>query len=405
MRTVSGDKQLMNPSQQKESCPVCGGADTRDITRMKNMPLFCNFLYGSAEEAQAAPMGDIELVFCLHCSHMYNRAFNPDIVTYRPGYENSLHHSNRYRTYAEQQVLRLLKIYTLHNQSIIDIGCGSGEFLRLFTGLGSCTGTGFEPSADPAMNHDRSAVDIIADTFSEKYFHIPAKCYVSRHVLEHLPDPAHFLQTVCRGMEGKNAVLFLEVPDGAYMLEHSSVWDIIYEHCSYFTPLSLQYLLEQAGFRFAETSSGFGGQYLYLDAFPLQNDSRMEVPLPGKSAIQSMAGLAEDFALCSREKIQKVTDLLQEELENGEKIVLWGAGSKGVTLLNQVPDTDKIPYIVDINPAKQGKYLPGSGQLVVAPDFLLSHQVDTVFIMNDIYRHEIQSILESLHISTRIKSL
>lgn len=64
-----------------------------------------------------------------------------------------------------------------------------------------------------------------------------------------------------------------------------------------------------------------------------------------------------------------------------------------------------IQYVVDINPGKQGKYIPGSGQLVVPPEFLTSVQVDTVVIMNDIYRGEIQSCLDSLSLPARIRSL
>ncbi len=394
----------MKELQANMPCPVCKNAESKVLVRMQNMPVFCNVLRQSVEEAQAVIRGDIELVLCDHCSHIYNRQFNPAIVRYQPGYENSLHFSKRYRSYAAQQVERLLDTYNLSGQGIIDIGCGKGEFLQLFTRLGNCTGTGFEPTADPLEERDLSDIIIVSDTFTEHYFDIPAKCYASRHVLEHLSDPVPFLKTIRQAMNGKDALLFLEIPDGAYMLEQCSIWDVIYEHYTYFTPLSLRYLLEHTGFHCGEIQSGFGGQYLFVDAFP-QAEGNVAISSGEEMAENAIFRMAEEFALCSGKRYEKVEELIGTELQCGRKIVLWGAGSKGVTLLNQLPDPGIIQYVVDINPGKQGKYIPGSGQLVVSPEFLDTFHPDTVLIMNDMYRREIQDCLDSLNLSARIHSL
>lgn len=386
------------------SCPLCKSRESKSLVRMRNMPVFCNVLRRSVEAAQAVTRGDIELVLCGHCFHIYNRQFNPAIVRYQPGYENSLHFSKRYRTYAAQQVERLLDTCKLYGQGIIDIGCGKGEFLQLFSRMGNCTGTGFEPTAVSPEGDSASGIRIVSGTFSEHYFDIPAKCYISRHVLEHLSDPVRFLQTIRLAMKDEGAVLFLEIPDGAFMLEQCSIWDVIYEHYSYFTPFSLQYLLGRTGFRFTEIQSGFGGQYLCVDAFP-QAEWNKTVSSPDKIPENALLRQAEDFPLCGRKRYEKVEKLIATELDHGRKIVLWGAGSKGVTLLNQLADPGRIQYVVDINPGKQGKYIPGSGQLIVPPEFLTTNRADTVLIMNDIYRQEIQSCLDSLNLSARIHSL
>ena len=55
---------------------------------------------------------------------------------------------------------------------------------------------------------------------------------------------------------------------------------------------------------------------------------------------------------------------------SGIKPVVWGAGSKGVTFLNVLKSDGAIDYLVDINPYKQGLYVPGTGQQVVSPDML-----------------------------------
>ncbi len=364
--------------------------------------MLCNVLHSSAEQARSAARGDIELVFCRYCTHLYNRVFQPDIVEYQSGYENSLHHSQRYREYAERQAIRLLNTYKLHEQRVIDIGCGKGEFLQLFAGLGNCRGTGFEPAAVPATDAEFDGIQIIADTFSAGYFDNLADLYVSRHVLEHLQDPAHFLTLIHSAIGERNAVVFLEMPDGASILEHCSFWDIIYEHFSYFTPLSLKYLLARTGFRFTDTTTCFAGQFLTVDAFPASSLNTQDVHPPNETEIGTISNLAEHFAVCHRNKYTKINELLKNELRPDSRIILWGAGSKGISLLSQIDDPGRIEYIVDINPAKQGKYIPGTGQQVMPPEFLTGFQPEEVLIVNAIYTQEIQEHLDSLKVSARI---
>ena len=62
---------------------------------------------------------------------------------------------------------------------------------------------------------------------------------------------------------------------------------------------------------------------------------------------------------------------------------------------------DEIEYAVDINPGKQGSYLAGSGQEIVAPAFLADYRPDVVIVMNRIYEKEIAEQLAALSPSTR----
>ena len=74
------------------------------------------------------------------------------------------------------------------------------------------------------------------------------------------------------------------------------------------------------------------------------------------------------------EKKEKFAKQLSGITKNNLKAVLWGAGSKGVTFLNTFKIKDEIQYIVDINPRKQGKFVAGSGQKIISPDFLAGVQ-------------------------------
>jgi hypothetical protein len=71
-----------------------------------------------------------------------------------------------------------------------------------------------------------------------------------------------------------------------------------------------------------------------------------------------------------------------------------------VTFLNTLKTKDHIDYVVDINPRKQGRYVAGTGQQIVTPDFLRDYQPDMVMVMNPIYKREIQQITKRLGLST-----
>ena len=85
---------------------------------------------------------------------------------------------------------------------------------------------------------------------------------------------------------------------------------------------------------------------------------------------------------------------LKEWEELGQKVVLWGSGSKAVSFLTTLGITDELQYVVDINPHRQGMFMPGTGHAIVSPDFLASYKPDRVIIMNPIYREEIARMLQ-----------
>jgi hypothetical protein len=85
--------------------------------------------------------------------------------------------------------------------------------------------------------------------------------------------------------------------------------------------------------------------------------------------------------------------------------VIWGSGSKGVAFLTTLGLVQEIEYAVDINPYRQGKFMPGTGQQIVSPEFLKSYRPDMIIVMNPIYCREIQSELRRLHVSAEILSV
>ena len=80
----------MNQQDKTYPCPVCRSIDVRDIVMIQDVPVHCNLLWPDRDEALAAPKGDIVLVVCAKCGHIFNRAFDPALTEYNQAYENSL---------------------------------------------------------------------------------------------------------------------------------------------------------------------------------------------------------------------------------------------------------------------------------------------------------------------------
>jgi 2-polyprenyl-3-methyl-5-hydroxy-6-metoxy-1,4-benzoquinol methylase len=384
------------------TCPVCDGTNILELIDIPQVPVFCNVLWDSHQEALDAPRGDIQLGYCTRCSHIYNQRFDPQLVAYAQGYENSLHFSPRFQAYAKKLAARLVADYALYNRNIIEIGAGQGDFLELLCALGDNHGTGFDPSflPNPVLeNHPRLA--FIADYYSEKFAHHQADFILSRHVLEHIHTPDKFIASLRRVIGPRHQItVFFEVPNALYTLRAMGIWDLIFEHFSYFTPHSLVTLFKRNQFQVLKSAEVFNGQFLILEAKP--SDQEKPVFTPTEDEIKP---LTQD-AMAFKDNYQRKYTTWQGDLKafsrQRKKVVVWGAGSKGVTFLNVLRDFHQIEFIVDINPRKENKFVAGSGQQIVPPKFLASYQPDIVIIMNPNYQVEIQSQLDPLGVTADI---
>lgn len=111
----------------------------------------------------------------------------------------------------------------------------------------------------------------------------------------------------------------------------------------------------------------------------------------------------ERFRESYRAKLEMWRNRMEDFRAAGRRVVVWGAGSKGVTFLNMLGITHSfVPYIVDLNPRKHGLHVPGTGQQVVAPEFLARYRPEIVLVMNAAYEAEIARMLEEVGVKAEI---
>jgi len=190
---------MMQGNAHQRPCPVCDSTATTNLIQIQDVPLFCNVLWDSRENAVKADRGFIDLVFCHTCAHVYNAAFDPSRMQYSPQYDNALDYSPTFQNYIRELAQRLVSAYQLQGRDIVEIGCGQGEFLRLLAEIGQNRCLGFDPSYNPRqVDTDTfdSRISIIQDYYSEQYAGHRADFFVCRQVLEHIREPAAFLKMI-----------------------------------------------------------------------------------------------------------------------------------------------------------------------------------------------------------------
>lgn len=378
-------------------CPICSSAGLALSIETRQVPVHCNLLWPTRDEAILAPKAEMRLAVCGECGHLFNRAFNPNLMTYTQDYENSLHFSPHFQRYAASLATKLIQRYDLHGKDIIEIGCGSGDFLTLLCKLGNNRGIGFDPGPlhEPLDKKQSGRITFIRDVYSDRYAHFTADLICFRHVLEHFHDPMDFLGMLRRAVASRpNAVLFAEVPNVQSTLRDLAIWDITYEHYSYFSRHSLARAFTLCGFVVRDITETFEGQFLCIEALPNDGSS---TPAPAHRT--DLNQLADDLAAFPdryQRKLELWRSILEQINRAGRRAIVWGAGSKGVIFLNLLAIQDQIEYVVDINPRKQGKYIAGTGQKIVPPEFLQGYGADLAIVVNPIYSQEIRESIRHL---------
>ncbi|MFZ1428047.1 MAG: class I SAM-dependent methyltransferase [Geminicoccaceae bacterium] len=385
-------------------CPACGKAALAPFYRVASIPVHSCVLVETREAALAFPQGDLELAFCESCGFIHNHLFDRSRLDYSGEYEETQGYSPRFRSFIDEVCEDQIRRHALGGKTLFEIGCGKGEFLVSLCERSGSHGVGIDPAYRPERTQSAAAEQLtfIQDSFGAGYGPIAADYICCRHTLEHIPDVGDFLRLVREGIGDRRPVtLFFELPDTERVLDERAFWDIYYEHCSYFTPGSLERLFRRAGFEVTRQWKAFDDQYLMLEARPGVSGPASDDAADIERTRQRVAAFSTDVA----RKLDSLREAVQAWRRTGKTVVIWGSGSKSVGYLTTLGLRDEIKAVVDINPHKHGKYQAGSGHEIVGPDALTEIKPDAVVIMNPIYIEEISADLKRRGLTPEITAL
>ncbi len=342
------------------------------------------------------PRGDLDFVVCETCGFVFNRLFDFLRLSYGAHYDNTQSCSPAFGEYLSELVRYLVLEKKVQGCRIVEVGCGKGSFLRAlvkFEGANNI-GYGFDPS------YTGPAIDLGGRLrFERRYYgegcaSIPADVVVCRHVIEHSPRPLEMLAAVRQAIDhSAHAKIFFETPSVEWIMRNQVFWDFFYEHCSLFSAGSITAAFELSGFEVGHVQQKFGGQYLWVEASPAYKKGQIS------RNESSFLELAMRFK-ASESQLKDYWLGKVEKLRTSGKVAVWGAGAKGATFVNLIDPLRKlIDCVVDLNPNKQGKYIPGTGHPIIDYNEMAPRGIKTAILMNPNYREENLKLIQEAKIN------
>lgn len=390
-------------SKTAMTCPACESVRIRPFLRVEKAPVHSILLIRSQSEAVNFPTGTLNLCACEDCGFIFNQTFDASLQNYSEDCEETQGFSPTFAKFHRELAESVVDRFDLHHKTVLEIGCGKGEFLALLCELGPNKGIGF----DPAFRPDRLAIPqnmefkVYQEFFPKVYDLEPPDFVCCKMTLEHIPDVSNFISALRKSLGDKlNVPIFFQIPEARRVLGDIAFWDIYYEHCSYFTKGSLGRLFRRSGFEVKDLWTAYDDQYLMIEAVPA--DGPVTEAHPKEEPVAEVLGVVDNFSKEIQKEIRRWKNYFNEGVRLNQKTILWGGGSKAVALLTTMGISDQVQYAVDINPHRQGTFLAGCGQEIVSPEFLMEYQPDRVVIMNAVYGDEISRELNALGLTPEI---
>ena len=322
----------------------------------------------------------------------------PSNYTYFSSYSSSwLQHS---KAYAEK-IISYMKL----NQSdlVVEIASNDGYLLQFFTNVG-VKALGIEPAAGVAKAAIAKGIPTQIVYFGESTAIELAKrkkpkLMIANNVLAHVPDLHDFIKGFSILIHDEGVITF-EFPHLLNLIKNSQFDTIYHEHYSYLSVSALTPLFAQYGLKIFDIEKllTHGGS---LRLYVAKNSSSWRV----HDSVQKI--IEEESQYDPRKKevygaLQENTKKIKADLlstlkkykRDGLKISAYGAAAKGVTLLNYCEiNSDLIDYVVDLNPNKQGRFIPGSLIPIVDSKMLDTNSPDVLLILPWNLTNEIKSQL------------
>ncbi len=395
--------------------PVDKPARALKIENGRRAGIFLNSPAASDEDAGGRCF-PLDVYYCRRCGLIQLvDIVPPDIYKkyiYTPAYAGG------FKKYAEWLCADIINKFS--PCSAVEIGCGEGALLECFASRGVFA-SGFEPSSGLSAAAGEN-VHIINDYFTKdsvrklsrlflKYAvsskesgisspgRACADVIIMRHVLEHLNDFDSVMRGVKCLLNRSYGVFALEVPWAGDIIAQKQFYAFFHEHLSYFSLTNLKFLLEKHGLQVIEAVKNNleGGSVLIYAVF---NDS-----IYARNAVFNIAPVFScEPELLSPDRLKIFASEMKSYYDNLKKFISgarregavicgWGAGQRGVSLINACNfDSGDIKFVIDVNPFYNDKFIPGSDIVIKAPEILENYrEINTIIIFATGYADEIMN--------------
>jgi SAM-dependent methyltransferase len=357
----------------RTSCAACGGADLDQFLDLGASPIADAY---TATADEVSPTYPLQVAVCAKCRLVQLLEVVDGQTLFGTGYSFYSSASPPLSAYHERYARDVLARHgDLAERGVVEVGCNDGDLLRHFDPDQSI---GIDPAVGPTAAARERGLTVETRPFTAAFAAELRGAFgaqgivIANHVLAHVEDVADVLAGV-HTLLAEDGLAFVEVqylPD----LLVNNAFDLVYhEHRNFFALSSLQQAAGRTGLHVvdARLTDRQGGSLRVTLA-------RQAVRSAAADAILASEGWLDNFAAYEgmqgrAERIRaRLWDLLAEQ--SGITAV-YGAPAKATTLLNFCGLTAaELPWCVDTTPAKQGRFIPGTGIPIVSPDHMGASQ-------------------------------
>jgi SAM-dependent methyltransferase len=366
-------------SSSSFACRACGERDAEPVLSLGRLPLANALIEPGEHDGDRFPL---DLIRCRRCTLVQITETVPPERLFRT-YSYFSSFSDTYVEHARRLAAWAVAELGLDRRSlVVEAASNDGYLLQFFREQGLDV-LGIEPArnvAEVARNRGIETLsefldaDLASQIVEERG---TADLVVANNVVAHVPDLHGFVAGLAK-LAGRKGRVVIEVPYLVQLIDAVEFDTIYHEHLSYFSLTSLRPVLEAHGLTVGsvERLDVHGGSVRVHAAATGPADASVERLLAEESAwgvadARRFAGFARAVDAVRRE----VHALVMELVDSGATVAAYGAAAKGVVLANVCNlDTDLVAFVVDRNPHKQGKLLPGVGIPVRHPDALRAEQ-------------------------------
>ena len=349
----------------------------------------------------------LRVLVCENCWLVQTEDFAQADELFDENYAYFSSFSTSWLQHAERYVKDMIKRFSLdENSHVIEVAANDGYLLQ-YVKERNIPCTGIEPTTSTANAAREKGIDILEEFFGVKLAQKlveqgkQSDLTVSNNVLAHVPDINDFVAGFSILLK-PNGVATFEFPHLLKLINENQFDTIYHEHFSYLSLTALEDIFKENGLQIfdVEEYATHGGS---LRIFAQRSDTGVQIVSKQviklhKSEIEAgvnCVDLYKDF----QEKANIVKDNLLNFLikakQDNKKVVAYGAAAKGNTLLNYAGvRPDLITYVVDKNPNKQNKCMPGSRIPIRSEEYLKSDKPDYVLILPWNLKKEIMAQLD-----------
>lgn len=395
------------------TCIACGHALSPLMT-LDDMPASAQNIPAASELAEDHPLS-LTLCQCPSCGLVQ---FDTEPVDYyrdviRAGGGTRTMTRLRHEEYA--RLLTAMQEHHIHGRRIVEVGCGRGEFLRMWQNLAedpegaaalardqARDPLSGQPNAAPlhlvGIEHKPSLVEeanAVADkkyrvyegfaTGDVRYPEGPFDAFVQFNFLEHQPDPCDMLRNIGRNLKPQ-ALGLITVPSFEYILRYNGYYELLRDHIANYTEFTLQKLLQDCGFELLSMDI-VNRDTIEAIVRKADQDELSELHYSGR--LIDVSALRDSYDRLSA----SVNAHIDHLSESHRTMAIWGASHQGFTLAATTKLGGRVEYIIDSAAFKQGRFSPASHIPIVAPDYAVAHPVDEILIVAPGYTDEIAGII------------